>query len=894
MKKLFLVGLTMLMIGHISAQFSVSGTLTNEVGDPLVGVNVSEKGTIKGTVSDYNGMYHINVASGDAILIYSYVGYETLEMNVAGTSEISVVMTEGVSLGEVQIVGSRSYKRSVTDSPVPVDVIDVADLASSNGKAEINQILEYAAPSFNATKQSGSDGADHIDPASLRGLGPDQTLVLINGKRQHQSSLINVFGTRGRGNTGTDLNAIPASAIKRIEILRDGSSAQYGSDAIAGVMNIVLNDQTEGLSGGLTYGAYTTSVGDGYAEKAGDVVYNVDGKNRLDSVNKSFDGNTVKLDLNYGLQLGDKGGFANFTTEYLSKERTLRPGWSWRKGYGSAAIDGFNFMINSAVPIGETTEVYAFGGRNFRDTDAYAFSRDSYADGDNRSVPSIYPNGFTPHITSIITDVSACAGIRHTMANGWKVDFSNTYGKNLFHYFIKGTNNASLKSASPTDFDAGGHSLSMNVTGLDFSKYFNDIASGFNLAYGLEYRTENFQIFSGEEASYAVYDSTGRAVTDPAHQSVAIDSNGEPLPGGSQGFPGYSPGNVVDRGRTNIGAYIDGELDVTSAFLVGAALRYEKYSDFGKTFDFKVTSRYKFSDKFSLRGSVSTGFRAPSLAQIHYNLIFNNIVGGLSVPSLLSSNTSTVTRAFGIGPLKEETALNASLGFTFSTGGFSATVDGYSIAVDDRIVLTDNFDASGLGLGVDVAQFFANGVDTRTTGLDIVLGYRTYYRNSILNIGLVGNLNKLKIDKINNGNLNEFTFFSPFSRAYLVAAAPDYKFGLNITYSTSRFDFGINATQFSRVIIQDDHWLDTPATTQEEADAVEAVATDTYAAAITVDLSIGYRITDKLKLTIGGNNILNTYPTPQFDGWTDQGGFSDSVQMGSDGGFYFIRLGFKL
>ncbi len=893
MKKLFFVWLTMLLLGHVSAQFSVSGILTNEIGEPLVGVNISEKGTIKGTVSDYNGMYHITVANGDAILIFSYVGYETLEMNVSGTSEINVVMTEGVSLGEVQIVGSRSYKRSVTDSPVPVDVIDVADLASSNGKAEINQILEYAAPSFNATKQSGSDGADHIDPASLRGLGPDQTLVLINGKRQHQSSLINVFGTRGRGNTGTDLNAIPASAIKRIEILRDGSSAQYGSDAIAGVMNIVLNDQTEGLSGGLTYGAYTTSVGNGYAEKAGDVVYNVNGKNRLDNINKSFDGNTVKLDLNYGLQFGDKGGFANFTTEYLSKERTLRPGWSWRKGYGSAAIDGFNFMINSAFPVGQTTEVYAFGGRNFRDTDAYAFSRDS-AHLDNRSVPSLYPNGFTPHITSIITDVSACAGIRHTMANGWKVDLSNTYGKNLFHYYIKGTDNASLKSASPTDFDAGGHSLSMNVTGLDFSKYFNDIASGFNLAYGLEYRTENFQIFSGEEASYAVYDSTGRAVIDPVHQSVATDSNGDALPGGSQGFPGYSPGNVVDRGRTNIGAYIDGELDVTSAFLVGAALRYERYSDFGKTFDFKVTSRYKFSDKFSLRGSVSTGFRAPSLAQIHYNLIFNNIVGGLSVPSLLSSNTSTVTRAFGIGPLKEETALNASLGFTFSTGGFSATVDGYSIAVDDRIVLTDNFDASGLGLGVDVAQFFANGVDTRTTGLDIVLGYRTYYRNSILNIGLVGNLNKLKIDKINNGNLNEFTFFSPFSRAYLVAAAPDYKFGLNITYSTSRFDFGINATQFSRVIIQDDHWLDTPATTQEEADAVEAVATDTYAAAVTVDLSIGYRITDKLKFTIGGNNILNKYPTPQFDGWTDQGGFSDSVQMGSDGGFYFIRLGFKL
>ncbi|MEP6645578.1 MAG: TonB-dependent receptor [Saprospiraceae bacterium] len=894
MKKVLLLCLSIFTIGSIVAQFPVYGTVSNEAGEPLIGVNISEKGTIKGAVSDYNGMYHINAANGNATLIFSYVGYETQEVGVAGNSEISLHMTEGVSLGEVQIVGSRSYKRSVTDSPVPVDIIDVADLASSNGKAEINQILEYAAPSFNATKQSGSDGADHIDPASLRGLGPDQTLVLINGKRRHQSSLINVFGTRGRGNTGTDLNAIPASAIKRIEILRDGSSAQYGSDAIAGVMNIVLNDQTEGLSGGLTYGAYSTNVGDGYAEKAGDVVYNVNGENRIDSLKKSFDGNTTKVDLNYGLPLGPKGGFANFTTEYLSKDRTLRPGWSWRKGYGSASIDGFNFMINSSVPVGEMTEVYAFGGRNFRDTDAFAFSRGGFADGDNRAVPSLYPNGFTPHITSLITDVSASGGIRHTMANGWKVDFNNTYGKNLFHYYIKGTNNASLGSASPTDFDAGGHSLSMNVTALDFSKYFNEIASGFNLAYGLEYRTENFQIFSGEEASYAVYDSTGRAITDPAHQAVATDANGDPLPGGSQGFPGYSPANVVDRGRTNLGAYVDGELNLTNAFLVGGALRYERYSDFGKTIDFKITSRYKFSDKFMLRGSVSTGFRAPSLAQIHYNLIFNNIVGGKSVPSLLSSNTSTVTKAFGIGPLKEETAFNGSLGFTFSTGGFTATVDAYSIAVDDRIVLTDNFDASGLGLGVDVAQFFANGVNTKTTGIDMVFGYRTYFRNSILNIGLVGNLNKLDIQKINNGNLNEFTFFSPFSRAYLIAAAPDYKFGLNVGYSTSRFDFGINATQFSEVTIQDDHWLDTPATTQEEADAVTAIATDIYKAAMTLDINIGCRLTDKLKFTLGANNILNTYPTPQFDGWTDQGGFSDSVQMGSDGAFYFVRLGFKL
>jgi len=341
--------------------------------------------------------------------------------------------------------------------------------------------------------------------------------------------------------------------------------------------------------------------------------------------------------------------------------------------------------------------------------------------------------------------------------------------------------------------------------------------------------------------------------------------------------------------------YLDGELNVTQSFLVGGAVRFETYSDFGETFNYKLTSRLNITDAFAIRGSVSSGFRAPSLAQIHYNLIFNNFVGGESLLSLLASNTSTVTRAFGIGPLKEETAFNGSLGFTFSAGPFSATVDGYSISVKDRIVLTDNFDATGLGIpDLEVAQFFANGADTKTTGLDIVLGYRKFFENnSNLNVSLIGNLNNLEIEEIHNGDLNEFTFFSPFSRAYLEAAAPDYKFGLGLGYSTKRFDFNVNATQFSEVLLQDFQWVDTPATTQEEADALEEIATDTYEAALTVDLSIGYRITDNLKITVGGNNIFNTYPTPQFDGWTDQGGFNDSVQMGSDGAYYFGRIGFK-
>lgn len=880
-------------ISITQAQQLITGVVNDHKGETLAGANILEKGTTNGTIADANGKFQLSVFP-DAILEVSYVGFLTKEIKTDSKTHYQIVLESGEELREVQIVGSRSPKRTAIDTPVPIDIINVSEIASQNGQVDLTQILQYAAPSFNATKQSGSDGADHIVPASLRGLGPDQTLVLINGKRRHQSSLVNIFGTRGRGNSGTDLNAIPVSAIKRIEVLRDGASAQYGSDAIAGVINIVLNDNTEGFTAGLTYGAYSTAIGEGWEEATGETLFNVEGKNRLDGEEKSFDGETTKLDMNYGVKLG-KEGYANFTTELFSKAKTLRPGFDWRKGYGSASVDQFNFMINSSVPVSANTEAYAFGGRSFRDTNANAFSRNGFSDGDNRSVPSLYPNGFTPQITSIIQDASLSAGIKHIMNSGWTVDFNNTYGMNKFHYFTKNSNNASMGVASPTDFDAGGHSLSQNTTGVDFNKFFKNAAKGINFAFGMEFRTENFIIFSGEEASYALYDVNGLAIYDPAAQTVAFDSNGDDLPGGSQGFPGYSPDNEVDRSRTNMGIYVDSDFNFTDNFLVGVALRYENYSDFGNTFNYKVASRYNVNKNLALRASVSSGFRAPSLAQIYYNLIFTNIVNGQSVPSLLSANNSTVTKAFGIEPLKEEEAFNASIGFTFRKGGFTATVDAYSISVDNRIVLTDNFDASHLGLGVDAAQFFANGADTRTRGLDFVLTYNTELgKMGALNVGLVGNLNELKIDKIHNGSLNEYTFFSPFSRAYLKAAAPDYKIGLNISYKYNKISANAVFTQFSQVELQDFQWVDTPATNLAEANALYAVATDIYNAAMTVDFNVSYHFSNKLTFTLGGANILNKYPSPQFDGWTDQGGLMDSVQMGSDGAYFFGRIGFKL
>ena len=876
MKK-FILLLFLLNVTLLFAQKEVSGVVQDNTGAGLPGVNIIEKGTNNGVSTDSDGGYKIKVKEG-ATLVFSYVGFSTIEKLVTGTF-IKVVLSEegGEVLKDIVIVGSRNSKRTVVNSAVPIDIINVRDVTTQSGKLEINELLQYVAPSFNANKQSGSDGADHVDPASLRGLGPDQTLVLINGKRRHQSSLVNLFGTRGRGNTGTDLNAIPASSIKRIEILRDGAAAQYGSDAIAGVINIVMNDNVNELTGAVTYGAYNTNAkGDFLPGTA-----NTDG-NRLDQngfgnskgKNKSFDGGSIKVAANYGVAIGEKGGFANFTTEYLSKNKTLRPGYDFRKGFGEAEIQGFNFFGNMAIPVSDKTEFYAFGGRNYRDTDAYAFTRN---DGE-RVVESVYPGGYTPKITSNIIDNSIAAGFRTETASGWKIDISNTFGKNLFHYFIKGTINASLEDASPTEFDAGGHSLSQNTTNFDFSKNYSSVLSGMNLAFGAEFRTEKFNIFAGEQGSYATYDTNGFPITNPATQSAPIDPiSGEPRPGGSQGFPGYSPANVVDKSRTNLSLYTDTEFDITDSFLVSAAVRFENYSDFGSTVNGKIATRLKASKNINFRGSLSTGFRAPSLAQIYYNLRFTNFNAGGATEVLLSPNNSPVTQAFGIGKLNEENAVNASLGFTSNFGDFTATVDGYYIKVKDRIVLTGYFDASQLNLGVSAAQFFTNGVDTRTAGLDLVFAWKKTFGDSRLGATLVGNINDMKIDNVKNGSLDEGTFFGKREKAFLLASAPKSKFGLNLNYSKNKFDAGLAFTHFSKVVLVD-----------------YADEDDVYNAKTITDLTLGYKLSKQLKLSIGSNNLFNIYPDKQDEqGNTEAGGYWDSVQMGFSGAYYYARLGFN-
>ena len=860
MKTLLITCLALLITIDVALAQVVNGRVSAPDGEPLIGVNVLEKGTTNGTSTDLDGRYTLRLISSDATLVFSFVGFQKEEIDVAGRTEIDVILEEGIKFSEVVVVGTRSYNRSVTETPVAVDVFDVDEITENVGQLDVNQILQYAAPSFNANRQSGADGSDHIDPATLRGLGPDQTLVLINGKRRHQSSLINIFGARGRGNTGTDLNAIPASAIERIEILRDGASAQYGSDAIAGVINIVLKSSVDEFSGGVSGGIQQARF-------------------RTD---KDLDGEHLQLNGNYGVPLGERG-FLNLTADYLAKGRTNRPADPnefdiYRRQFGDAELENFGAYFNSAVPVSETASFYAFGGYNFRDTDAFAWTRDPDSD---RNVPAIYPGGFDPHITSNITDQSVSAGIRARL-RAWDVDLNNTFGSNRFHYIIEGTLNASLLERSPTRFDAGGFQLAQNTTGLTFSRFYDQWLAGVNVAFGAEYRIENYEIFAGEEGSWRNYGVIDTLVDGRIQQ---VDVLGRP--GGSQGFPGFRPENELDEFRTNVSAFIDGEFDLSEMLMVAAALRFERYSDFGETVTGKLVTRVELTDQIALRASASTGFRAPSLAQIYFNSTFTDFVAGTPVDKIIARNNSPITRTLGIPALKEETARNASLGFTANLfNGFTLTVDGYFVDIDDRIVLTGAFEDTDPDIGAELralnvgaAQFFTNAIDTETIGVDVIAAYTTLVGLNRLRVSLAANFNDMELGSVNTSPKlagKEDVYFGPREQFFLLASAPETKFNLTLDWTRDRYTANVRFVRFGEVVLMD--WLDTE---------------DIYESKITTDVGVGYAITPNVRLAVGGANIFDVYPTQQ-DTETETGGLWDAVQMGFSGAYYYGKLLFKI
>ena len=953
-----LVMMFFISVGALAQSYTVSGTITDDQNQPLPGVSVVVKGTTNGTSSDFDGKYSLDVNNGD-VVVYSFVGFNEQEVVADGSATYDVVMQAGVALDEVVVVGTRGKARLAMDSPVPVDVLDVKELASSSPQVNLNQILNYVAPSFSSNTQTISDGTDHIDPASLRGLGPDQVLVLINGKRRHTSSLVNVNGTFGRGSVGTDLNAIPAAAIARIEVLRDGAAAQYGSDAIAGVINIVLKKATGELDINITSGAQFTK--------------------NANYLKGGVDGETVNTSVNYGIGLGEKGGFINFTGDFDMREDYSRMGTftgsifhgynaierlaaaggynidnlslaevkifaqevdyfpsviksdinaasdlqsiadilstggsptdftedelsargQTREDYlmrvGQSALRGGRFFANMSLPLDDKgTEVYAFAGMSSRAGNSAGFYR---LPNQERTYTAQYINGFLPEINSDIKDKSFAVGIKG-MIGDWNVDFSNTNGSNGFMYTIDNSFNASKGLSSKTSYNSGGFSFVQNTTNLDFTRFYEELMAGLNVAAGMEYRVENYNIVAGEEGSWATYDVNGAVVINDS-QVVSTDFFGRSRPGGVQVFPGFRPENELSEGRSSIAAYADFEADITESFLLEAAVRYENYSDFGGTMNYKLAGRVKINNNLNFRTAANTGFRAPSLHQKYFNSTSTLFEGGVPSEVGLFSNNSKVAELLGIPELKEETSKSVSVGFTAKVpkANIKLSVDGYFVEIEDRVVETGTFTASTTELealliqaGATKAAFFANAIDTNTKGVDVVLTHNTNLgskwklKNDLAatfsETKQVGDIHASQV-LVDAGQVE--TYFNEQSRIYLEDAVPGLKINLSNTLSSNKLNFFLRNAYFGEV-------------TQANSNVADQ---QVFAAKVVTDLSVGYNFNESFKLSVGANNIFDLYPdqVDPLNSDYSSGRFvfsRRSQQFGIGGRFLFARLGFTL
>ena len=922
---LFLLVCTLLSFQVFAQKETIKGIVRDAKGNTLEGVTIKVANSKIVTATNKTGNYSINANTND-VLEFSFIGFETKKQIAVGTT-INIVLTTSTSdLQEVILVGSRGTGRVKTESPVPVDVIKLTDVGMNTARMDLTSTLNFVAPSFNYNKQSGADGADHVDIGTLRGLGPDQTLVLINGKRRHSTALVGLFGTRGRGGSGVDLNGFPLSAVDRIEILRDGASAQYGSDAIAGVMNIVLRKNTNEWN-------ITTGMA-GYYDKKFNTNQFKDNKDYLFS--GPIDGVTNSVSANRGFELGKQGGFINISFDVLDQGKTFRqaassdiakadglPTNTWRQGFGDGSMNSIGTMFNMELPIDSKTKFYAFGSFNNKNSDAYAYTR-NWSAKPNRFpvtskgkliyVPSImFASGsgdtsYNPHIQTNIQDISLAAGFSGTTIGGWDWDLSNTIGRNNFHYYGDGTFNASIiGSASKTHFDDGGFNFLQNTTNLDLTKQFGKVnEGGVKVSYGGELRYESYGIFAGEIDSYKGY-------SNPFDQAP-----------GSQGFPGFSPDDKISKNRTVGGAYGDVEYTPNAVFLLTGAVRLEDYSDFGAVSTFKTSFRYKVADNFNFRGSFSTGYRAPSLQQKYFSNTLTSFSNGQLVQSRVANNDDPITALASIPKLKQETSTNMSLGFSWKPAkGLTFTVDGYSIKMKDRVVLSGLFSASDPSLpkaltskldalGVQTAQFFANAVNTTNTGVDVVIDYQTKISNKEkFKILLVANFQDIAIDAIHvpaalsTTAYNASTFFSDREKYFLKASAPKSKASINFDYTKNKVSIGARVTYFGDVTLSGFGVNGDGVNPQVPADADASGNTlvpeiFNYKGKFTTDVYMNIQVNKKMSWILGADNILNVHPdfavNPQAKWWAgdnETGGPWDGVQMGYNGLRIFSKLAFK-
>jgi iron complex outermembrane recepter protein len=915
MKKTLLLTLAFIFAGITCfAQQTISGKIVDANGVALAGVSVKSKKTGKSTQTAADGTFNLTVAADDELEITS-VGYSSKTVPARGT--ISVTLETAITeLNQVVLVGTRRVGRVKTETTAPVDVINVSQATAPTGRMDLTSVLNYAAPSLNYNKQSGSDGADHVDLATLRGLGPDQTLVLVNGKRRHQTAFVAVFGTRGRGNAGTDLNALPSFAIDRVEILRDGASAQYGSDAIAGVINLITKKNINKVTGTLGFAGYLDPKFNTAFEESLHRDYEHAGK---------IDGKNVTANINFGVPLGTKGGFINLTFEGTSTSKTFRQALKtenyltdddamyldiYRRGMGDAGLNAGGTFYNMEIPMKNKATFYSFGSYNHKSSDAYAFTRNFSARPERFPTdnlgnliydPKIMRVGsdgevwYSPHIQTKINDYSVTGGFKGNCGNNWNWDLSNTIGKNNFHFFGYKTYNASQGNAQ-TNFDDGGFSFLQNTTNLNVS---HEFSSKVNLGVGAEYRYENYQIYAGEPGSYKNFDPNKAT--------------------GAQGFPGYQPSDEVNANRNVWGAYADVEIDVTPEWLIDLAARAENYSDFGFTHNYKLATRYKASSNVNIRGSFSTGFRAPSLQQINFSSTFTTVQAATIAEVKIAPNYSSLAKAAGIPDLKQEKSLSGSLGFTWkATPHLNVTIDGYMTKIKDRVVISGQFDGSdpnldaGLrsqmaALNVSLAQFFANAVNTTNTGVDIVLDYNKKVGLNRFKGLLTGNIQSMKIDEINipsklsGSDFLRKTFLSDREQKFILASAPKMKFAFNFEYGRNKLTVGTRLTYFGKVTLlgygQDG--LGINPTVPLDNGSGDVPDQYDYSGKLVTDLYFGYPLTKCLTFYAGADNILNAHPdfgvVKGAKDWaynTETGGAWDAVQMGFNGRRLFARVAF--
>ncbi|MDP1874650.1 TonB-dependent siderophore receptor [Phenylobacterium sp.] len=769
---------------------------------------------------------------------------------------------------EIVVTGTRTTGRSRLDTLAPVDVVTSQSL-QQRGVTELAAALSTTVPSISFPRPSNTDGTDAVRPATLRGQGPDQTLVLVNGTRRHVSALLNTNGSVGRGSAAVDLNAIPSTALERIEVLRDGAAAQYGSDAIAGVVNLRLREAASGGGLSLTYGQYETEF-DGFYGRDGNI----------------SDGATTTVSGWQGLPLG-ADGFLTLSAEYRDRENTNRSDIDRRvtpnritSRFGDADVEDVSFYANAGKPLGDVWEAYGWFGVQERDAASAATYR-TPTDA-NQNVPAVYPNGYLPKLATDTSDLSGALGLRGEIA-GFNADFNVVYGKNDINFGVRDTINPSYGAASQTSFDAGGLEYSQTVFSADFSRGVDvGLAGPLNVAFGLQARTETFEINQGEPTSY----NRGPITT------VSF---------GSRGFTGFTPSNEVDVDRDAIGIYLDLEGQVTDKFSASGAVRYEDYSDFGSNTSGKVSARYDFTPAFALRGAVSSGFRAPSLQQQYYTATSILYINGVPFETGTYPSVSPIGVALGGQALDPETSRNYALGLVYRRGAFELTVDAYRIEVEDRIVLSETFQGSATAapgtnarviadllapFGATAARFFINGVDTETTGVDVVARYRIVDPQAgTFDLTAAGNINEFEVTKTPTSSTSILpTQTALFGRQAVLRfeeGAPKQKLTLQGDWNREAWGATLRSTFYGSAL--------SPGTLANgSADSETGVRG-------VVDLEARRTFPMGVTVALGADNLFDVYPRqiPPTLNTTGAAPFSSFSPFGFNGRFLYGRVSIR-